>query len=79
MIIQSSNMANFNNNNNNNNTSGSKANKQSIKLDDLEEAYIKQFGYQLRPDTYGENSVVALLGIFTFNIPNWFERSKFQY
>ena len=41
-----------------------KANKQSIKLDELEESYLSQFGYQLRPETYtcGENSLVSLLG-----------------
>ncbi len=39
--MNSSNNANFNLNNNNNN-SAAKSNKQSIKLDDLEEAYINQ-------------------------------------
>ena len=51
-----------NNNINNNNVKA--LNKQSLKLDDLEEAYINQFGYQLRPDTYGENTISALLGMF---------------
>jgi hypothetical protein len=62
-LIAHSNSDTSNNNNNNNNVVAAKSsNKQSLKLDDLEEAYINQFGYQLRPDTYGENTIIALLG-----------------
>jgi hypothetical protein len=56
--------SNSNINNNNNNVKA--LNKQSLKLDDLEEAYRNQFGYQLRPDTYGENTIIALLGLSNF-------------
>jgi hypothetical protein len=58
VVHSSSNSVNINNNNNNIKSS----NKQSLKLEDLEEAYINQFGYQLRPDTYGESTIVDLLG-----------------
>jgi hypothetical protein len=61
-LIAHSNSDTSNNNNNNNVVAAKSSNKQSLKLDDLEEAYINQFGYQLRPDTYGENTIIALLG-----------------
>ena len=57
VVHSSSNSVNINNNNN-----VKSSNKQSLKLEDLEEAYMNQFGYQLRPDTYGESTIVDLLG-----------------
>jgi len=42
--------------------------KQGIRLDDVEEAYRVQFGYQLRPDTYGEDSILKLLGKLNKNL-----------
>jgi hypothetical protein len=60
LIVNSGTNASVNNNNNNNTVKTSV--KQSMKLEDLEEAYMNQFGYQLRPDTYGENTIIALLG-----------------